>query len=190
MAGKIKKGKIRELDSRIYEHLEAGQVRKAQADYRALRELIGQDEDVPYAVAQAYFSHLSSYLNKLKRQIAGLEKDKGRLEQQLSFVEEERGIKLTGITYDDIVGKVAGYFELQEGQLTGPKRSKKVVRARFIAMYLMSEFGKPKPTLKEIGAYFGDRNHSTVSHALGKVIEDTDLQKLASEILLEQTSSE
>ena len=57
-----------------------------------------------------------------------------------------------GLTYDDIVG---------------PCRNKPVVRARHAAMYLAyRDLGK---STTQIGKAFGNRDHTTVLHAIRKV---------------------
>lgn len=65
--------------------------------------------------------------------------------------------------------RVTEYCELQPWDLRGKSRARKIARARQIAMYLV-RMHTPM-TLPQIGNYFGKRDHSTVLHAIWRVIE-------------------
>ena len=66
-----------------------------------------------------------------------------------------------------IIRETARYYQLTEEDLRGQNRSKGTNTARQIAMYLIRTL--TNTGLKEIGAEFGNRNHSTVISALRKV---------------------
>ena len=68
-----------------------------------------------------------------------------------------------------IIRETARYYQLTEEDLRGQNRSKGTNTARQIAMYLIRTL--TNTGLKEIGAEFGNRNHSTVISALRKVEE-------------------
>jgi chromosomal replication initiator protein len=67
---------------------------------------------------------------------------------------------------DEIAKSVLKEFNITKAMLVGPSRLKNVVQARQRAMYLARQAGF---TLMEIGAYFGNRDHSTVRHAIEKM---------------------
>jgi chromosomal replication initiator protein len=69
----------------------------------------------------------------------------------------------------DIAELVAGKFDYTLLDLRSTKRTKELVRARHAAMYLMKKVRGA--SLREIGAYFANRDHSTVLHACSKVEE-------------------
>jgi chromosomal replication initiator protein len=73
------------------------------------------------------------------------------------------------LTIESISKVVANYFKLPIGDLRGKAKTKEVVLARQVAMYLISKL--IKPTLKDNGQYFSNRDHSTVLHAI-KMISD------------------
>jgi len=73
------------------------------------------------------------------------------------------------VTVDRIVQQVSGYFRVDADQLQSTLRSRKVLLPRQVGMYLARQM--TELSLKQIGAYFGGRDHSTVLHACRKVEE-------------------
>ncbi|MFV0461493.1 MAG: chromosomal replication initiator protein DnaA [Actinomycetales bacterium] len=71
------------------------------------------------------------------------------------------------ITAPLIITKTAEYFELSEDDIRGPSRSRTIVTARQIAMFLCREM--TELSLPKIGQAFGGRDHTTVMHAERKV---------------------
>jgi chromosomal replication initiator protein len=63
----------------------------------------------------------------------------------------------------------AKHFSLRLNELKSPARHRAVVTARGVAMYLARSL--TRHTLDEIGAYFGGRDHTTVSHGCRKTEE-------------------
>ena len=70
-------------------------------------------------------------------------------------------------TPENIIEYIAKYFELDPESLQGQSRSRDVVNARQIAMYLIRRL--TKMSMKDIGKAFGGRDHTTVLHSLDKV---------------------
>ena len=66
-----------------------------------------------------------------------------------------------------IVGYICSYFHVDEDTLRGQSRSRDVVAARQIAIYLIRRM--TSLSLNDIGKEFGDRDHSTIMHSLEKV---------------------
>ncbi len=73
------------------------------------------------------------------------------------------------ITASTIMAQTADYFGLTLEDLTGTSRSRVLVTARQIAMYLCREM--TDLSLPKIGQAFGGRDHTTVMHANRKVRE-------------------
>lgn len=67
---------------------------------------------------------------------------------------------------DSIAAQVQQQFSITKAMLIGPSRLKNVVQARQLAMFLARQAGF---SLADIGAYFGNRDHSTVRHAVEKM---------------------
>jgi chromosomal replication initiator protein len=71
------------------------------------------------------------------------------------------------ITAAQIMGQTAGYFGLTIDDLCSSSRSRVLVNARQIAMYLCREL--TELSLPKIGQQFGGRDHTTVMHADRKI---------------------
>ncbi|MGO1592945.1 MAG: chromosomal replication initiator protein DnaA [Ancrocorticia sp.] len=71
------------------------------------------------------------------------------------------------ITASLIMGQTASYFQLSIEDLTSTDRSRSLVIARQIAMYLCREM--TELSLPKIGEIFGGRDHTTVMHAYRKI---------------------
>jgi chromosomal replication initiator protein len=68
------------------------------------------------------------------------------------------------VTIDEIKKKVAEHYSLKTADLESPNRSRSIVRPRQIAMYL-GRLLTPR-SYPEIGRRFGNRDHTTVMHAV------------------------
>ena len=73
----------------------------------------------------------------------------------------------TEITAAQIIAQTASYYSLTIEDLCGPSRSRLLVNARQIAMYLCREL--TDMSLPKIGQQFGGRDHTTVMHANKKI---------------------
>ncbi|MFD1546863.1 chromosomal replication initiator protein DnaA [Nonomuraea guangzhouensis] len=71
------------------------------------------------------------------------------------------------ITIATIMAKTAEYFGISIDDLCGSSRSRALVNARQIAMYLVREL--TELSLPKIGQQFGGRDHTTVMHAERKI---------------------
>jgi chromosomal replication initiator protein len=71
------------------------------------------------------------------------------------------------ISVQDIIDEVAAYFSITPTELCSASRSRQLVNARQIAMYLTREL--TDLSLPRIGRAFGNRDHSTVMHATQKI---------------------
>lgn len=80
------------------------------------------------------------------------------------LIPEEGGPEITGPT---IMAQTASYFSLSVDDLCGTSRSRVLVNARQIAMYLCREM--TELSLPKIGQAFGGRDHTTVMHADRKI---------------------
>ena len=78
------------------------------------------------------------------------------------------------ISIDYIQKLVCDYFDMPDDSLKSKTRKREVVQARQIAMFFAKDM--TKSSLKTIGTFFGNRDHSTVIHAVQTVndLMDTD----------------
>ncbi|WP_281276918.1 chromosomal replication initiator protein DnaA [Glycomyces buryatensis] len=92
--------------------------------------------------------------------------DLGLAEEVLhDFIPE--GGQAAEVTVDQIMSATADYFGVQGSDLKGNSRSRVLVNARQVAMYLCREL--TDMSLPRIGQAFGGRDHTTVMHANKKI---------------------
>jgi chromosomal replication initiator protein len=73
------------------------------------------------------------------------------------------------VTADLVISVASEYFDVTPDQIRSPNRSRPLVTARQVAMYLCREL--TDLSLPQIGQRFGGRDHTTVHHAVGKIRE-------------------
>lgn len=73
------------------------------------------------------------------------------------------------VTIDQIIRKVADHYTLRMTDILGPRRARSIARPRQVAMYLAKSL--TTKSLPEIGRRFGNRDHTTVIHAVRKIEE-------------------
>jgi chromosomal replication initiator protein len=83
------------------------------------------------------------------------------------------------IKIDDILRIVSKHFGVNRSDLLSARRNRSIVRPRQIGMYLAKQL--TSRSLPEIGRRFGNRDHTTVLHAIRKIEqlmkEDTSLRE-------------
>ncbi|HET7486511.1 MAG TPA: helix-turn-helix domain-containing protein [Acidimicrobiales bacterium] len=67
---------------------------------------------------------------------------------------------------DEAIAAVAAAFGIAPEELLGPRRTRRVVDARQVSMYVLRELGLSYPA---IGAALGGRDHTTAMHAVAQV---------------------
>jgi chromosomal replication initiator protein len=83
-----------------------------------------------------------------------------------------KGPKSASLTPEAVIMAVAQSFQLNPEDLKGRKRDRNTTLARQLAMYLLKE--GTSCTLEQIGLEFGQRDHSTVTHAVHKIAAEMD----------------
>jgi chromosomal replication initiator protein len=73
------------------------------------------------------------------------------------------------VMIDDIQRKVADHFGISVTDMSSVRRTQAVARPRQVAMYLAKQL--TSRSLPEIGRKFGNRDHTTVMHAVSRVTE-------------------
>ena len=75
-----------------------------------------------------------------------------------------------GVSVDEVVRRIAGYYEIAEKSIYEKTRKKEVVKPRQIIMYILrEEFNVSYPS---IGEKLGGRDHTTVIHSCEKIKEE------------------
>ena len=73
------------------------------------------------------------------------------------------------VTIEEIQKKVAEHFSIRLTDMSSARRARAVARPRQVAMYLAKQL--TQRSLPEIGRRFGNRDHTTVMHAVSRVSE-------------------
>ena len=73
------------------------------------------------------------------------------------------------VNIEEIQKKVSQHFNIKMSDMSSARRSRTVARPRQVAMYLSKNL--TSRSLPEIGRRFGNRDHTTVIHAVRKVEE-------------------
>jgi chromosomal replication initiator protein len=74
---------------------------------------------------------------------------------------------MTRVKIDDILKIIGRHYNVARTDLLSPRRARSIVVPRQIGMYLAKKL--TQRSLPEIGRRFGDRDHSTVLHAVRKI---------------------
>jgi chromosomal replication initiator protein len=91
------------------------------------------------------------------------------------------GIEPRRIKVEDILRIVSRHFAVSKADILSDRRHRSVVRPRQIGMYLAKQL--TARSLPEIGRRFGNRDHTTVLHAIRKIDKEMgDNQRLKDEI--------
>ena len=89
----------------------------------------------------------------------------------MAFAEQTLGevlrVAQRRITIDEIQRAVSAHFEVKQIDLISERRAVAIARPRQIAMYLAKRL--TTRSLPEIGRKFGNRDHSTVIHAVRRI---------------------
>ncbi len=82
-----------------------------------------------------------------------------------------------------IVERVARFFQVQPRLLRGPRRERRLLLPRQVAMFLARQM--TRLPLQRIGRYFGGRDHATVLHACARVRRDATVDPALAGLLHE-----
>jgi len=118
----------------------------------------------------------------------------GLVEQVLGAVQPSKAAPATTrstASIDDIQSRTSTVLGLQQGELISPRRNRRLVYARQIAMYLCREL--TDHSLPAIAQQFGGRDHTTVLHAHRKIqreiLTDTSTRNLVDQLVEDISSS-
>lgn len=76
--------------------------------------------------------------------------------------------KKVGIDSSDIINAVCSYFHISKSEIISKKKTKDVVEARMMAIFLITEL--LSLPLVTIGQLFGGRDHTTIIHSRDKIL--------------------
>ncbi|WP_431285963.1 chromosomal replication initiator protein DnaA [Humitalea sp. 24SJ18S-53] len=73
------------------------------------------------------------------------------------------------VTIHEIQKKVSDHYSIKMTDMASPRRARNIARPRQVAMYLAKQL--TSRSLPEIGRHFGNRDHTTVMHAVSRITE-------------------
>ncbi len=138
--------------------------KKARAD-----RLILADDETLMLIASRVPTNIRELEGCLTRVVAYSSITKRPIDVELAreVLKDIPEIASTRITIDVILSAVADSTGVSVTEIIGDKRSRPVVESRHVAMYLAREL--TDSSLPKIGERFGNRDHTTVLHAVEKI---------------------
>lgn len=109
------------------------------------------------------------------------------LDMAARIVKKVKRVEKKEITIENIVEKVCSHYDIEENSLYTKSRKKDVVLVRQIAMYFSKLY--TSNSLSKIGQAIGGRDHATVLHAFKVIKNQSDVDKLFKEELLDIENS-
>ena len=172
--------KLTTLEDRLRTRFEWGLITDVQAPDLETRIAIlrkkawGERLQVPDAVLEFIASKVQTNIRELEgaliRVTAFASLNKQQVDLPLAelvlkdLISDEQGPQITAAI---IMAATAEYFSVTMEELQGSNRSRTLVNARQIAMYLCREL--TELSLPRIGTSFGGKDHTTVMHAVKKI---------------------
>ena len=143
-----------------------------------LRKKVAQENtgEVPHDVLEYIASHIATNIRELDGALIRVQALHSLSRQPMDVTLAESVLKDllshddgAQITASTIIAQTATYFGLSVEEIVGTGRSRRLVSARQIGMYLCREL-TDMPLIR-IGEEFGGRDHTTVMHANKKISE-------------------
>jgi len=137
---------------------------------KMLLEKLAVNEDVVYYLAEQFDSNIRELEGALSKVIlyANLINkpypDINTAKEALKNTQQKK----VGIDSSDIINAVCSYFHIGKGEIISKKKTKDIVEARMIAIFLITEL--LSLPLVTIGQLFGGRDHTTIIHSRDKIL--------------------
>jgi chromosomal replication initiator protein len=178
---------IKKLDERLRTRLEGGlmadiqppeeDTRRAILEAKATSQNAVLPPDVAQVLAQQEITNVRELEGLLTQVLARATLTRQPLSVELaqSVLGKHLAPKSTAprkASLDDILQATATYHQLSLDDMLSKRRTKMVVRARHIAMYLARE--ETDASLPQIGEAMGGRNHSTIHYGYQKIAQCVD----------------
>ncbi|MBI3257996.1 MAG: chromosomal replication initiator protein DnaA [Ignavibacteriae bacterium] len=141
------------------------ETRMAILQRKSLDEGFEIPSDIIEFIARHVFTSVRELEGSLISLIAKVSLDRRELSLDLAK-EVVRGVSAPSdksITIQDIIREVTKFYNFPLEDLAGKSRKHEIVLARQVAMYLTKRY--TPLSLKNIGTYFGGRDHTTVLHS-------------------------
>ncbi|MBI3380588.1 MAG: chromosomal replication initiator protein DnaA [Aquabacterium sp.] len=156
---------------------------------KAALEAIDMPEDVAFFVAKNVRANVRELEGALRKVLAFAKFSHKEITIALAreALKDLLSIQNRQISVENIQKTVADFYKIKVADMYSKKRPASIARPRQIAMYLAKEL--TQKSLPEIGELFGGRDHTTVLHAVRKIMgergKDSELNQQLH--VLEQT---
>lgn len=192
------------LEDRLRSRFEAGLMIDIQQPTFELRTAIllvkaqANKLNIPIELAQRIAAQVDSarkiegIVKKIRSaiELQGAELNGELIDKILQYESKSNNQKILRVKPQDVIKTVANHYRLKQSAVKGKSRSKELVRARHIAMFLLRN--ELRVSLEEIGQWFAGRDHSSVIHAVRKIEEeylnDNQLQQDVSALKMSLTA--
>ncbi|MFC1842274.1 chromosomal replication initiator protein DnaA [Candidatus Dependentiae bacterium] len=126
-------------------------------------------DEIAYFVASLVDSNIRELEGALIRvtAFASLTNQPLSIELAKKVLSRSQENKKKTVDFDDVAQSVCKYYRFSLSDLKSKKRKRDLSFARQVAMFLMKKL--TCKSLREIGAFLGGRDHSTVLHAIEKI---------------------
>src|SRR5258707_473630 len=172
---------LQDIEERMRSRLGAGLGAAIHSSTHALRLSILQTKaetarvPVPLAVLEFLAHKISTNMRELERALNRVVAH-GQLICREITVEIAQDVlhdllrqAYRNVTVDEIQQRVAAHYNIKLAEMSSPRRARSVARPRQVAMYLAKQL--TTLSLPQIGKRFGNRDHTTVMHAVRKIEE-------------------
>ncbi len=153
------------------------------------------DEDIQKYIAHNYAGSVRKLEGAVSKITAGCRlREEGTVDlaEAKELLSEPDGSQTSGpVAVEEIQKQTADFFGVDHDRVTEDHRGKQVTEARHVAIYLSRQL--TNHSLKELGSFFGDKNHSSIHYAVNKIeekIEDDRTFRLKVEHLEEELNSD
>lgn len=140
---------------------------------QAKTERAGYGSRVPPAVLEFLARKIATNVRDLEGALTRVVAHATMLEQEITLESCQETLKDMlrsadrHLTVEEIKKQTADYFGVRPSDLSSSRRAQRITRPRHVAMYLAKTL--TSRSLPEIGRYFGNRDHTTVLHAIRRV---------------------
>ena len=174
-------GDLEYMEERMRSRLGSGLVAQVHATSYELRlgilqarvERMGKESQVPARVLEFLAHKIAGSVRELEGALTSLVAHatlRGReitLDSCQDILRDKLRIAGRRVTIDEIQKRVAEYYNIRVSEMSSARRAQVVTRPRHVAMFLAKEL--TSRSLPEIGRCFGNRDHTTVLHAVKRV---------------------
>lgn len=143
------------------------------------------EQDIVYFLAEKINTNIRELEGALQKVImySQLKHQKPTIEIAKETLKEKEENKKEQIDSDKIINIVSEYYRIPASDIIGKKKTKDIVEARMIAIYLVCEI--LNLPLISIGQIFGGRDHTTIMYSRDKIasqVNNPNIQKTLKDI--------